>query len=313
MRRRAQSLIAAALLGCGLSACTLTGIDPVPVPPPRPDRPEPPPTRSEASLEAERYYGRVQADLLSQGLLRTDGGGPDVPFSKRQLVDNFVRIALFDEYAPGGALIAQQTASRLRRWQGPVRIRLTFGDSVPQADRSKDTANITTYARRLARVTSHPIAVTTGANANFDVLVLGEDERREIGPTLRKLIPGISPTAVRTIETMPRDTFCIVFAFSGGSGSDYVRALAVVRAEHPDLLRTSCYHEEIAQGLGLANDSPFARPSIFNDDEEFGLLTTHDELLLRMLYDDRMRTGMTEPTARPVANVIASELTGGET
>jgi hypothetical protein len=43
----------------------------------------------------------------------------------------------------------------------------------------------------------------------------------------------------------------------------------VIRAEHPDLLRLSCLHEEIAQGLGLPNDSPRARPSIFNDDEEF--------------------------------------------
>ena len=31
--------------------------------------------------------------------------------------------------------------------------------------------------------------------------------------------------------------------------------------DDPDLLRLSCMHEEIAQGLGLANDSPLARPS----------------------------------------------------
>ena len=32
--------------------------------------------------------------------------------------------------------------------------------------------------------------------------------------------------------------------------------------------------------MGLANDSPEARPSIFNDDEEYALLTGHDEMLL---------------------------------
>ena len=47
-------------------------------------------------------------------------------------------------------------------------------------------------------------------------------------------------------------------------------AVAIVRGEHPDLMRLSCIHEELAQGLGLANDSPYARPSVFNDDEEFG-------------------------------------------
>ena len=44
--------------------------------------------------------------------------------------------------------------------------------------------------------------------------------------------------------------------------------------------------------MGLANDSPDARPSVFNDDEEFAFLTRHDELLLKMLYDPRLRPGM---------------------
>ncbi len=88
--------------------------------------------------------------------------------------------------------------------------------------------------------------------------------------------------------------------------------MAVIRAENPGLLRLSCIHEELAQGLGLANDSPTARPSIFNDDEEFALLTTHDELLLRILYDRRLSPGMEAETARPVVNTIARELLGGE-
>ena len=40
----------------------------------------------------------VQVALLSQGLLRTDGGGPDTPYTDRMLTENFLRIAMFDEY-----------------------------------------------------------------------------------------------------------------------------------------------------------------------------------------------------------------------
>ena len=148
--------------------------------------------------------------------------------------------------------------------------------------------------------------------ANFNVLILNEGERRNSGPLLRELVPGIGQTAVQTIERMPRETFCLVFAFSRGQSSAYTRAMAVIRAEHPDLLRLSCFHEEIAQGLGLANDSPAARPSVFNDDEEFGLLTRQDELMLRMLYDRRLTTGMDAETARPIVNQIAAELMGGD-
>ncbi|MCP4818328.1 MAG: DUF2927 domain-containing protein, partial [Shimia sp.] len=65
-----------------------------------------------------------------------------------------------------------------------------------------------------------------------------------------------------------------------------------------------------AQGLGLPNDDPKARPSIFNDDDEFALLTTHDEMLLHMLYDQRLSAGMTVDEARPIIYILAREQTG---
>jgi hypothetical protein len=71
-------------------------------------------------------------------------------------------------------------------------------------------------------------------------------------------------------------------------------------------------HEEISQALGLPNDSPRARPSIFNDDEEFALLTDHDELLLRILYSRELRPGMLAYEARPIVESLARRLMGGD-
>jgi hypothetical protein len=307
----------AAAAALALASCTPAPVGVSPTPPERPDRAAaaslPEPERSPESRALARYYARVQSDLLAQGLLRTDGGGRDTPFDARMLTENFVRIALFDEYAEdGGTMVARQTASELRRWAGPVRIELEFGETVPAAQARDDRAALATLAARLARVTGHPIrSVRDGGN--FHVLMLHEDERRGYADRLRELVPGIGQTALRTITDMPRSTYCLVFAFSEGASREYVRAVAVIRAEHPDLLRLSCLHEEVAQGLGLANDSPAARPSIFNDDEEFALLTRHDELLLRMLYDDRLRPGMDSRAAGPIARAIAEELIGGET
>jgi hypothetical protein len=112
---------------------------------------------------------------------------------------------------------------------------------------------------------------------------------------------------------MPRSTYCLVFAWDPDDDGAYEKAVAVIRAEHPDLLRLSCYHEEMAQGMGLSNDSPDARPSVFNDDEEFALLTPHDEALLRILYDPRLRPGMTAEEAMPIVRAIAEEIVGGGT
>lgn len=268
---------------------------------------------SDESLALHDYYTRIEDGRLARGLMRRDGGGPDTPFTPAMLVENFVRVALYDEYqVAAGRVIARETPSQLRRWQGPVRMRLEFGADVPEEIVQKDRADVTAYAARLARLTGHPVSVTTGRSANFHVLVLTEAERRAAGPRLRELVPGIDDLSVRIITSMPRETFCLVIAFSRGGGSTYTDAIAVVRAEHPDLTRLSCYHEELAQGLGLPNDSPHVRPSIFNDAKEFALLTTHDEHLLRILYDPRLRNGMRAAEARPIVRQIVAELTGGE-
>lgn len=246
------------------------------------------------------------------GLLRSDGGGPDTPFNERQLAENFIKIALFDEYTRGaGAPIQRQTESRLRRWDQPVRVGLRFGPSVSAAVRATDTARIRSYLARLSRITGHPISLSE-ASPNFMVHIVNEDERQQLGPQIQQALPGLTQGEISAITQMPLTTYCLVYALSDGDSGRYARAVSVIRAEHPDLLRLSCMHEEIAQGLGLANDSPRARPSIFNDDEEFALLTGQDELMLRMLYSPELRPGMTAAEARPIVERLAKRLVGGE-
>nr|WP_245540990.1 DUF2927 domain-containing protein [Octadecabacter antarcticus] len=298
-----------------LAACDVAGplaVSPAPqtrtgglvAPPPAPASEN----RSEASRALSIFFQRLQNDLLARGLLRTDGGGPDTTFTDTVLARNFVRIALFDEFvATPTGLRAQPTISRLRRWEQPVRFVVEYGATVPESQRVEDSQSVRTFVSRLGRVTGQPMSMSD-ANPNFHVLILNEDDRLGYADQLRALVPGIDATSVQAFMDLPRDTLCLVLAFSEGGTPRYSKAVALIRGEHPDLMRLACIHEELAQGLGLANDSPQARPSIFNDDEEFGLLTTHDELLLKMLYDDRLQTGMTAAEAAPIARVIAREL-----
>lgn len=281
-----------------------------PSPQPRPE-PVADPVRSAASQALSQHYAKLQSDLVAQGLLRGDGGGPDTPFTDTMLARNFIRIALFDEYvADGTELRAEATMSRLRRWESPIRMDVRFGDTVPAKQKVRDRNAVAAYGARLSRLTGVPIT-QTAEEGNFSVLILNEDDRRGFESELRRMVPGIAESSVRAFLNPPRSTLCLVIAFSQDGGSTYSRAVALIRGEHPDLLRLACIHEELAQGMGLANDSPQARPSIFNDDEEFGLLTKHDELLLKMLYDRRMRPGMSAVEAAPIARDIAAELLGG--
>ena len=81
--------------------------------------------------------------------------------------------------------------------------------------------------------------------------------------------------------------------------SSILNSVILIKDELPKQIRDACIVEEIVQSLGLMNDDHRARPSIFNDDQQYLELTSHDEYLLRVLYDPRIRPGMTR---RQVAN-----------
>ena len=306
----------------GLAACETSQLAPreTGVPPharpdglkPVPSAEAPPRRRSLASKDLETYYSRVQADLLTQGLLRTDGGGPDTPFTDTMLVRNFERIALAEEYERGAGLRPSRgELGRIKKWNKPVRVAVEFGALVPEDQRAQNSNMVSQYVRRLAGISGHPIAMD-GSDTNFHVLFMSEDDKAEIAPRIRALVPDVNPASLKIFENLPRSIHCLVIAFSETPGGyDYGEAIAVIRSEHPDLLRRSCIHEEMAQGLGLGNDSPQARPSIFNDDDEFALLTTHDEILLKLLYDPKVKPGMDVEEVRPIVAARAAELLGG--
>lgn len=300
-------------LALALTACEELpdGNPPAPAPPAAPaTSPRPQPTeQSDTSRRVAQHYAKRQADLLTRGLLRTDGGGPDTVFSAEDLTRNFETIVFYDEYT-GGIGTRRGVSGHLRRWATPVKIDVEFGASVPADQRRKDAAYVARFANRLGRITGHPVArAQTGTN--FHVLVMGEDDKTQLSRRIRELAPSISDETLTFLTNMPLTIECSVLAFSAsGAPYAYTRAIALIRSELPSLLRQSCVHEEIAQGLGPANDSPEARPSIFNDDDEFALLTNHDELLLKMLYDDRLKIGMTANEARAAARIIAKELMG---
>ncbi len=297
----------AALLGLGLlSACMPMGRSESVVPKPRPAAMVAPAAPSAASAELRQYYRVLQQDLLTRGLLRTDGGGPDTPYDAEDLAENFEAISFFNEYAGRGG----GATGGLSRWSGPVRLQAEFGPTIPESQRRADGARVAEYAMRLGRITNHPVAAVA-KRGNFHVIFASKDDSAFVAKRVRELLPNISQNDFQLFVNPPRTHYCFVLA-GGAQGSpfDYIRGVALIRAEHPDLVRQSCIHEEIAQGLGLLNDSPRARPSIFNDDDEFAFLTSHDEKLLQMLYDPRLKTGMSAEEARPITRIIAREIMG---
>ena len=294
-----QNRLGALVLGLALAACA---------PMPSPQQPNTADLTAAPSAESAAiaaYYAGVQQSLLSQGLLRTDGGGADTPMTATMLAQNFLRIAMYEEHNSTGA---RGTAPlRLTRWATPVRVGLHFGASVTADRQATDRARIASYLARLSRLTGRSIALA-GSNTNFTIAITSADERRALGPLIMASLPQIGPAQVASVTNLARSTYCLVWTQSHADNGQYEHAFIYIPAEHPDLMRLACMHEEIAQGLGLPNDVGTARPSIFNDDEEFALLTRQDELLLRILYNPALSPGMTEAEARPIVENLAREL-----
>lgn len=319
------------MVGCGtgsvrgllvaLAAVAVLGACDLPAAPDAPratglaDSPPPDPTLAPLDDEtriASAYYRRIEANYLAQDRLRTDGGGPDTPFTAADLARNVAAIAFHDEFSEtGGRLVASNREDRLHRWTGPIRLAVEFGASVPLDQRRADRSEIQAYLTRLSRLSGLPIRLVAD-RPNFLVLIGNPAERRALGARIRAFRPGTSEAAIRSVVAMAPATYCTAFSYSQGRSPRYDRALAVIRGELPDQMRLACIEEELAQALGLVNDSPRARPSIFNDDQEFAALTRQDELMIRLLYDARLTPGMTLDEARPIIDVIAAELLPGE-
>jgi hypothetical protein len=309
MRIAAAALAVAAVAGCAIGPGSV-------VPPP----PEPPasvaaaPTVERPPLPRAdpltQFYAEVETGLVASGRMRRDRDPADVPFGLDELVHNFEKIALYDEYVEvGGRFVRSMTPSTLRRWERPIRVGVLIGDSVPGAKAAADRAYVARFTERIARLTGTDMRLSAGSEeVNFLVLFLNREEQEAFANEAAERLPGFEPSVIRAIRTTPVDVFCTAYAFAEPETPDsYAAVLVLIKAEHPELTRRSCIEEEMAQAMGLPNDYDGARPSLFNDSLEFAYLTEHDEVLLRMLYDPRLTTGMTAAEARPLLPAIAAD------
>ncbi len=243
--------------------------------------------------------------------MRTQYAPTDAPFTKADLARDFMRIAMFDEYQTiNGSYVAGESPSNLRRYDRPLRVRVVNGESTPNSDARFNTTAVAQYTRRLARITGLDMRLANeGERANMVVFFLSRAEQPRIARQLGRYVTAPPREVENAFANSPLDLLCAAFSLSEERTPDsYRSSVILVKSEHSIAQRNACVQEEMAQALGLTNDSRAARPSIFNDDEEFAALTRHDELLLRILYDPRLQSGMAPAAVRPLLAAIIEDI-----
>ena len=248
-----------------------------------------------------------QADTVrDRGGFRTDRAATDVEVTPYLLAENFRRVAFGSDIAiQSGAPKREsyQSNAVLNRWAGPVRYAL---HGKVEAD---DLRNTISLAKKLRQATGLDIAPAgDAASSNLDIHFLDRPRRSGLLEALRESRLAEFANAWANAPEWPCAGEFYARRPTGPNGGEITYAVIYIRDELRADSRRSCIEEEVSQVLGLPRDDPTVRPSIFNYDEEFVFLTDHDVKLLNILYDDRLRAGMSRTEAMPLVRQIAEEL-----
>ncbi len=233
---------------------------------------------------ARNAYETVQSRLLIKGELQR---GADKKFTATpaELAAQFVELS----FGSGDDAI-------LQRWSGPVQIALRFGDSVPLATRTKDRAAVISLASNLSHYSGRPISLGNRL-PEIRVFVMNAAEMAKIDATAKTVAGG------------PDSASCKLSVETNEPPEAGLNAVDVyVRSELPDLMRQSCYREQITRGLGLFRGKGRSMPSLLSEGRQYSDLGGHDYLIVRMLYDPRLGSGMSRSEARPAIDALATEL-----
>jgi hypothetical protein len=228
-----------------------------------------------AAIALAAVVGMAHADAIAAG--RAD---ERTAFTDAEITEGFLRIAFGAELHVGGS------ADRIRKYDRPVRI---YIDNRAKPDRSAQLRAVVADIR--ARVQHLDIAVTQERDeANVEAILVRD---RDLNGTIaaiygreraRQIQRSLQP---QCLSSLAKDKeFRIVSS----------RVILVVDAGRFVFL--DCAYEEVLQALGPNNDTDIPW-TMFNDDVRMGYFGVYDQYILNILYDPRIRAGMT------VAEVMA--------
>jgi Protein of unknown function (DUF2927) len=210
-------------------------------------------------------------------------------FSNEEIKDGFFKIAFQAELQIGAA------ADRVRKFDEPVRI---FVDSKAQPDRSAQIAAIVADIR--TRIDHLDIAITNDRGAaNFVVALVADRDLNAIiharygNNRAKQIVRSLNPQCL------------------SGIGKDKQfrirRAEAILPVDAGEFTFYDCAYEELLQALGAINDDRSVPWTMFNDDVQMGFFDVYDQYLLNILYDPRIRPGMTKAdVARLMPDLLSS-------
>ncbi len=202
------------------------------------------------------------------------------------ILNAFAETALKNEYA--------EHSGRVRKWHLPIRLWIDHR----VGDRELHTRLVRLHVDDLRRITGHPLQIVSSPDkANLTLVFTRFEDMQKSAPVLMG----------KSVEKALRGALCLANIRTDNNESIY-RATIIIPVDQARMngKLLSCIVEELTQIMGLVNDSAAVYPSIFNDRTPNDLMTGLDYVLLRTLYDKRIKAGMSKEEALGLAAQIIS-------
>ncbi len=201
-------------------------------------------------------------------------------FSDEEIVDGFFKTAFGAEFHLAGRV------DRIRKYDSPVRV---FVINKGRPDRRAQLAKIIADIGK--RIQHLDIAITENRDeANFTVILVRD---RDLNATLAAVY---GDERAREIHRS-LDPQCLS-SFSKNEQFEIVRSDVILTVDNSDFVFHDCAYEELLQALGPINDTRSVPWTMFNDTVHMGYFDVYDQYVLNILYDPRIRPGMTVEEAK---------------
>lgn len=196
-------------------------------------------------------------------------------FTDAEIVDGFFKVTLGAEFHIAGGV------DRIRKYEGPIRV---YVDNRAQPDRSAAVAAVVADIR--ARIRGLDITMTGKRDEAQIMVSLVRD--RDLALAIRTLY-GIDRARRIQRSLEPQ---CLS-GFRKDENSRILHSDVLIVADAGEFVFYDCIYEELLQSLGPINDDTTVPWTMFNDDVQMGFFDLYDQYLLNILYDPRIRPGMT--------------------
>lgn len=205
--------------------------------------------------------------------------------------ESFIKIALQREYK-------ETNRPKIIRWKKAIR--LYFESDFGDAKLQKELLSV--HAQHLSHITGLPIDFTNqAADANIFVIFT---EYAKLEDKVRQYIGD-----PENIRAALNEAICLG-NFRRNGRYEITRGAIIIPVDYARSKARflDCVVEEITQLLGLPNDSNEVYPSVFNDVSVDTYLSPLDYILLKALYSDALKPGMSVAQTRAFFPDVLAEL-----